>query len=109
MWRLRRVSDDKFLLQGSHRKSSVRPPLGVPTPPEAARDVDVIKGVDEAFVSSDDDKVFFLGVKIYRERDRERVRGERCKRPIISQSSTSHHHHVYKNIVSVHLFSRFWG
>ncbi len=41
MWRLRRVSDDKFLLQGSHRKSSVRP--GAAIPPEAARDGDVIK------------------------------------------------------------------
>jgi hypothetical protein len=52
MWRLRRVSDDKFLLQGSHRKSSVRAP-GVPIPPEAARDVDVIKDVDEEVVKSD--------------------------------------------------------
>lgn len=41
MWRLRRVSDDKFLLHGSHRKSSVRP--GAAIPPEAARDGDVIK------------------------------------------------------------------
>lgn len=52
MWRLRRVSDDKFLLHGSQRKSSVRAP-GVP--PEAARDVDVIKGVEDV-VNSDDDK-----------------------------------------------------
>lgn len=65
MWRLRRVSDDKFLLHGSHRKSSVRAP-GAPTPPEAARDVDVIKeDVVEGFVvNSDDDKgQCFLGGK----------------------------------------------
>lgn len=69
MWRLRRVSDDKFLLHGSHRKSSVRAP-GVP--PEAARDVDVIKGVDEVVVNSDDSKSFVSGVKIMRERQRNR-------------------------------------
>jgi hypothetical protein len=44
MWRLRRVSDDKFLLQGSHRKSSVRP--GAAIPPEAARDGDVHQGFE---------------------------------------------------------------
>lgn len=60
MWRLRRVRDDKFLLQGSHRKSSVRAP-GVPIPPEAARDVDVIKDVGGEVVKSDDDKFCFLG------------------------------------------------
>jgi hypothetical protein len=56
MWRLRRVSDDKFLLHGSHRKSSVRAPPVDPIPPEAARDVDVIKGVDEVVVNNSDDR-----------------------------------------------------
>lgn len=59
MWRLRRVRDDRFLLHGSHRKSSAP---GAPTPPEAARDVDVSKeDVDEGVVTSDDHKEVFLG------------------------------------------------
>jgi len=38
------VSDERFLLHGSHRKSSVNVPPGVDEmPPEAARDGDVIK------------------------------------------------------------------
>lgn len=69
MWRLRRVSDERFLLQGSHRKSSVRAP-GVPIPPEAARDVDVIKEVDGEFVT-DDDKSFFWGREKREERKRQ--------------------------------------
>lgn len=98
MWRFRRVSDDKFLLHGSHRKSSVRAP-GVP--PEAAIDVDVIKDVDEVVVICDDGKRFILaGAKSERER-------EKGKRPIISQSSTSHHHHIYKNTVCLPIGGKF--
>jgi hypothetical protein len=47
IWRLRRVSDDKFLLQGSHRKSSVSPVAPV-------IDVIIPGGVD--VVSGPDDK-----------------------------------------------------
>jgi hypothetical protein len=99
MWRLRRVSDDKFLLHGSHRKSSVRAP-GVGSPPEAARDgLTVIKGVlmklHERFFW-----IFFVCFVLYFGGRRRRRCQREVKRPIISQSSTSHRHHIYKNIVS---------
>lgn len=45
MCRLRRVSDERFLLHGSHRKSSVNGML--PVPEGAARDGVVIKDVGE--------------------------------------------------------------